>query len=144
MCEYVLPSASRLLGAPGDGERTIRQVDSDGGVVRRDRIPDFDCPGFPAGRCAEGVDGAPSGADQRGRDLSAPEQAHDAIDGIALGNSAEVELDPWRVEGDRPRTAIDDDMRASDEPPGGRQFGLGGHSPLAPGRIPTPSSADRR
>ena len=47
-------------------------------------------------------------------DVLAPEQRHHAIDGVALGDPAQVQLDAGPVEADRPRGRVEHDVRVSD------------------------------
>ena len=63
---------------------------------------------------AEAVDRAAASADQGGRDAALLQERDDAIDGVALGNATEIELDLRNVEPDGARRRIEDDVPVAD------------------------------
>src|SRR5262249_60689731 len=83
-----------------------------------DGVLDRDLPSTPAGRCAERVDRTAACADQRGGDRPLLQEIDNAINGVAFADPAQIELDAWLVETDRPVARIEDDVPAADVPPG--------------------------
>jgi hypothetical protein len=87
-------------------------------------------------RRAERVDGAASGADQRGGDLPLLQQRNDAIDRVPLRDATEVELYAGRVEGDRQRRGIQRHVRAADETARRGELGLRGDAAFSAEEAP--------
>jgi hypothetical protein len=111
------PGLERLLGPAGHRQRTVLQLNGERDFSRVDRILDHDVPSAAAGRRAEPVDGAASGADQGGSDLPTSEQVDDTIDGVALGDASEVQRHAGLIEGDGLRCRIQHHMGAADVMP---------------------------
>ena len=84
-----LPATESARSFNAIGERDLSGID---------RILELDSPTVGAGRRAEPVDRAASGADQGRADLPALEQCDDAIDGVAFGDPSEIQFHAGFVE----------------------------------------------
>ena len=144
MCEYLTPPASNdfsELPATESARSFSRTVVATrcglNGILNGDRPIAFQVKGAPADRAStEAVNGAASRADQSRHTLMLFEFRDDAIDGVALGDASEIELDAGLVEADRPRARIEGYMSAPDQPPRCRQLGVGWHAAFAAEEAP--------
>ena len=80
---------------------------------------------------AEAVDGAAPRADERRRDAVLLKEGDDAIDGVALRDAAEIELDAWRIETNRARRSVQHDVTIADAAHDVAQLGIGRHAAVA-------------
>ena len=132
MCEYLTPPDSNDFSErPATESGPILQRDGERRFPGIDRILDRHVPSLAARRRAEPIDGAAARADERRGDLPLLQQRDDAIDRVAFGDAAEIELDARLIERDCLRGRIQDDVGGADVAPGRGELVVGRHAAFA-------------
>ena len=97
--DAVLLEGARV--AARDAERAVTQRHAVGLAAGSRRVLDVDLPRLGSRWRAQPVDAAAAEVDERRADASAPQLVDRAVDGVALADAAEVELDAGAVEANR-------------------------------------------
>jgi hypothetical protein len=110
--------------AAGDRERAVPQLDGERGLPGVGRVLDPHRPGRPSRRGAQAVETAAAEVDEGRPDTPPPQQGDDTVHGVALPDTAEVQLDIGAIEAHRAGPAVQEHVAKADplEDPGELRF----------------------